>query len=154
MARSMLQLHRGALSRDEDDTGCIKTMKMKITLTDETPVQQTYRSVPKAMYKEVKDDCTDLLRRGWIQKYSSSYSSPRVCVRKKDGTLRLCIDYRELNRKTVPDRQPIPRADDVLESPGGNKWFSTLDLGKAYHQGFMKEESQPLTAFVYTLGPV
>ena len=53
-----------------------------------------------------------------------------ACVRKKDGSLRLCIDYRELNKKIMPDRMPIPRIEDVLENLGGHKYFSTLDMSK------------------------
>lgn len=73
-------------------------------------------------------------------------------MRKKDGSLRLCIDYRELNRKTHPDRHPIPRVQDVMDSLGGNTIFSLLDQGKAYHQGFMSQESRHLTAFVTPWG--
>ncbi|KAL7849937.1 hypothetical protein SRHO_G00192860 [Serrasalmus rhombeus] len=59
---------------------------------------------------------------------------------------------RNLNMKTHPDRQPIPRVQDILDSLGGNSWFSLLDQGKAYHQGFITEESRPLTAFVTPWG--
>ena len=62
--------------------------------------------------------------------------------------MRLCIDYRELNKKTVLDRHPIPRIQEALDSLGGKSWFSVLDQGKAYHQGFIGEKRQPLTAFV------
>ena len=62
--------------------------------------------------------------------------------------MRLCIDYRELNDKKTADRHPIPRIQDTLDSLSGQKWFSTIDQGKAYHQGFMDPESRPLTAFV------
>ena len=75
-----------------------------------------------------------------------------VCVRKKDRSLRLCIDHRELNKKAYPERQPIPRIQDILNGLGGNKWFTVLDQGKAYHQGFMAEGSRPLTAFVTPWG--
>lgn len=64
----------------------------------------------------------------------------------------MCIDYRELNRKTNPDRQPIPRVKDIMDSLGGNTWFSLLDQGKAYHQGFVARESRPMTAFVTRWG--
>ena len=75
-----------------------------------------------------------------------------VCVRKKDGSMRLCIDYRELNKKIMPDRMPIPRIQDVLENLDGDKYFSTLGMSKAYHQGFMHENSQHLTAFASPWG--
>ena len=75
-----------------------------------------------------------------------------VCVRKKDGSLRLCIDYRELNKKIMLDRMPIPRIQVVLENLGGHKHFSTLDMSKAYHQGFMHKNSHYLTAFTSPWG--
>uniref|UniRef100_A0A8C5WDF6 Gypsy retrotransposon integrase-like protein 1 n=1 Tax=Leptobrachium leishanense TaxID=445787 RepID=A0A8C5WDF6_9ANUR len=126
---------------------------MHITLKDTTLVQKTYMSVPKPLHQEVKEYVQDLLNRGWITQSRSSYSSPVVCVRKKDGSLRLCCDYRELNRKSVPDRHPFnPRIQDMLDSLSGNSWFSVLDQGKAYHQGFLDTESRPLTAFITPWG--
>ena len=86
------------------DVGSIKGLQMNLTLSDLTPVQKTYTSVPRPLYAEVKHYIEDLLNRGWITKSQSSYASPVVCVRKKDGGLRQCIDYRELNHKTVQDR--------------------------------------------------
>ena len=104
------------------------------------------------MYREVKDYIFDLVQKGWIKKSNSAYSSPVVCVRKKDGSLRLCIDYRELNSKTQKERQPIPRIQDALNTLRGKKWFTLLDQGKAYHQGFMDPDSQHLTAFITPWG--
>ena len=75
-----------------------------------------------------------------------------VCVRKKEGSPRLCIDYRELNKKTYPERQPISRIQDILIGLGSKKRFTVLDQGKAYHQEFMAEESRPLTTFVTSWG--
>ena len=70
-----------------------------------------------------------------------------VCVRKKDEGMRLCVDYRELNKKTVPERHPcIPRIKEALGRLGGNPWLSVFDQGKAYHQGFIGKQSQPLQA--------
>ena len=65
---------------------------------------------------------------------------------------RLCIDYRELNRKTVPDHHPIPRIQETLDNLGGSSWFSVLDQGKAYHQGFIDKGSRHLTAFITPWG--
>ncbi|XP_048240235.1 uncharacterized protein LOC124116300 [Haliotis rufescens] len=70
-----------------------------------------------------------------------------VCVRKRDGFLRLCIDYRKLNQKTISDQQPIPRIQDALNGLKGKSWYTLLDQGKAYHQAYVKEECKPLTAF-------
>ena len=152
VAEALLKQETHVFSKDEQDMGCIPDLQMKIRLTDNIPVQRTYQSIPRPLCQEVRDYLQDLVERGWIVKSESPYASPVVCVRKKDGGLRLCVDYRGLNNKTIPDRQPIPRMQDVLDSLAGNTWFSTLDQGKAYHQGFMSEESRPLTAFVTPWG--
>ena len=152
LAIAMLREEAESFARDDDDVGCLNGLQMKLTLSDPTPVQKTYTSVPRPLYTEVKHYIEDLLNRGWITKSHSSYASPVVCVRKKDGGLRLCIDYRELNRKTVPDRHPIPRIQETLDNLGGSSWFSVLDQGKAYHQGFIDKGSRHLTAFITPWG--
>ena len=148
----MLQEERNAFAKDDSDMGCIDELQMNIPLTDDVPVNRTYMSIPRPLYTEVKEYLRDLIERGWVRKSSSSYASPIVCVRKKDGSLRLCIDYRGLNKKTIDDRQPIPRIQDVLDGLGGSTWFTTLDQGKAYHQGFVHPDSQQVTAFVTPWG--
>lgn len=148
----MLREESSSFSRSDNDIGCIEKLQLKISLKDSDPVARTYVSVPKPLYQEMKEYILDLIAQGWVEKSNSSYSSPVVCVRKKDGTLRLCIDYRELNKKTHPDRQPIPRVQDIMDNLGGNTLFSLLDQGKAYHQGFMAKGSKHLTAFVTPWG--
>lgn len=143
----MLYDESDVFARDEGDIGCIPNLKLRINLKDETSVQKHYNSIPKPLYKEVKEYIQNLLDRGWVTKASSAYSSLVVCVRKKDSSLRLCVDSRELNRKTIPDRHPLPRIQDLLDSLGGFTWFSILDQGSAYHQGFVHEDSRHLTAF-------
>uniref|UniRef100_A0A3B3Q8H6 Gypsy retrotransposon integrase-like protein 1 n=1 Tax=Paramormyrops kingsleyae TaxID=1676925 RepID=A0A3B3Q8H6_9TELE len=148
----MLKEEAASFSKSENDIGCVENLQLAISLKDTIPVARTYQSVPKPLYQEMKDYLHDLIAQTWVRKSNSPYASPVVCVRKKDGSLRLCIDYRELNRKTHPDRQPIPRVQDIMDNLGGNSWFSLLDQGKAYHQGFMAKESRPLTAFVTPWG--
>ena len=148
----MLKEECHSFARDEEDIGCIKDVELGINLTTNEPVQKNYVSLPRPLYPEVKQYIEDLLNKQFIRESKSAYSSPVVCIRKKDGTLRLCVDYRELNHRTVPDRHPIPRVQETLDSLGGNAWFSVLDQGKAYHQGFVKNSSQPLTAFVTPWG--
>lgn len=150
--KQMLREESTSFSKTDDDIGCVPNLQMNILLKDTEPVSKTYLSVPKPLYREMKDYLLDLIAQGWVERSTSSYSSPVVCVRKKDGTLRLCIDYRELNRKTHPDRHPIPRVQDVMDSLGGNTIFSLLDQGKAYHQGFMSKDSRHLTGFVTPWG--
>ncbi|XP_028272704.1 uncharacterized protein LOC114443000 [Parambassis ranga] len=150
--RQMLREDCAAFSKDDDDVGCIPSLQLKIWLSNTTPVRRTYTSVPKPLHKEVKEYLEDLVNRGWIQKSRPPYSSPIVCGRKKDGNLRLCVDYRELNQKSIPDCHPIPRVQDMLNSMTGSAWFSVLDQGKAYYQGYLEEHSRPLTAFITPWG--
>ncbi len=73
-------------------------------------------------------------------------------MRKKDGSLHLCVDYRLLNEKTHPDRHPIPQIQEILENLGGNSWFTVLDQGKACHQGFISVDSRASTTFITPWG--
>lgn len=152
VVQDMLRQECFSFSKSDDDIGCIKKLKLSISLKDMDPVVRTFLSVPKPQYKKMKDYLHNLIAQGWVKKSNLPYASPVVCVRKMDGSLRLCIDYRELNKKTHPDRQPIPRVQDILDSLGGHSWFSLLDQGKAYHQGFVDKDSRPLTAFVTPWG--
>ena len=151
-AKKLLIEEADAFAIDDDDVGCISELQMDIKLSDTTPVQKNYVAVPRPLYPEVKAYIEDLLNKNFIRRSTSSYSSPVVCVRKKDQSLRLCVDYRELNKKSQVDCHPIPRIQETLDNLGGNSWFSVLDQGKAYHQGFLKTESQPLTAFITPWG--
>lgn len=152
VAIRMLNDEFESFSKDDKDIGCAPELQMSIPLSDNEPVQKAYTSVPRPLYAEVKQYIEDLLNRGWIRYSRSSYSSAVVCVRKKDGDLRLCVDFRALNNKTFPDRHPLPRVNEILHSLGGNNYFSMLDQGKAYHQGFIEENSRHLTAFVTPWG--
>lgn len=116
LAENMLLAERESFSINDDHSGCAKGLQMKFNLHDTTPVQKQYTSMP--LYPETKQHIEDLLNKGWIKRSFSNYSSPVVCVRKKDDTLRLCINYRQLNQCTVPDRHPLPRVKDTLESLG------------------------------------
>ena len=149
---TMLREEAESFSKDDDDVGCAEGLQLKINSSENRPVQKNYTSILKPLYSEVKQYVEDLLNRGWVRKSRSAYSSPVVCVLKRDGSLRLCVDFRELNRRTVPDRHPLPRVQTTIKNLGGNKWFSLLDQGKAYHQGFVNPECQHMTAFVTPWG--
>ena len=89
-------------------SGELSDLETEINLSDHRPAQKKYISVPGPLHPEMKQYIEDLLNQNFITESNSPYSSPVVCVHKKDGTLRLCIDCRELNRTTVADRHPIP----------------------------------------------
>ena len=137
---------------DGDDIGNVTTHKMEINLLDNTPVQQSYNAIPRALYEGVKSYIEDSLNKKWIVHSQSSYSSPVVVVRKKDGSLRLCCDYRKLNSKTIPDRHPLPRIQNIINNLGGSNFFSLLDQSKAYHQLQLYPNSWKYTTFLTPWG--
>lgn len=99
IVKQMLKVECHSFLRSNNDIGCIDRLQMNISLKDPEPVKRTYMAVPRPLDQEMKGYLHDLTAQGWVRKSNSSYSSPVVCVRKKDGTLRLCIDYRYLNIK-------------------------------------------------------
>ena len=88
-----------------------------------------------------------MLRLGVIEPSSSSWSSPLVLVTKKDGSMRVCVDFRLVNSLTVKDSYPLPRIDTSLDALRGSKWFSTLDLSSGYWQVPMNPADKEKTAF-------
>jgi hypothetical protein len=88
--------------------------------------------LPLAKQADVSGMLDDMQRRGIIEESDSPWSSPVVLVMKKNGELRFCVDYRKLNHVTKKDCFSLPRIDDILDTPAGAKWFSTLDLKSGY----------------------
>ncbi|KAL6730446.1 hypothetical protein Aduo_001423 [Ancylostoma duodenale] len=101
---------------------------------DTLPIKQRTRPVPLGARAEFKGMIKELLDRGIIEESSSDWASPVVLVKKKDGSLRLCIDYRELNKHTKQDAYLLPRIDSILQSLEGRQYFSTLDMASGYWQ--------------------
>ncbi|RVW60237.1 Transposon Ty3-I Gag-Pol polyprotein [Vitis vinifera] len=105
-----------------------------------------YRMAPLEL-KELKTQLDELLGRGFIRPSTSPWGAPVLFVKKKDGTLRLCIDYRKLNRVTVKNKYPLPRIDDLFDQLKGAKYFSKIDLRTGYHQLRVREEDVSKIAF-------
>ena len=151
IAKAMLEEEADSFAT-KGEIGKMEELQMKINLADPTPVQKKYNTIARPLYGEIKAYIQDLLNNEFITKSESNYSSPIVAVRKRDGELRLCCDFRELNNKTLPDRHPLPRIQNIIDNLSGNEWFTLLDQKKAYHQGFIAPESRPLTAFITPWG--
>jgi hypothetical protein len=104
-----------------------------------------YRMAPTEL-KELKEQLQELLDRGFIRPSVSPWGAPVLFVKKKDGTMRLCIDYRELNRVTIKNKYPLPRIDDLFDQLKEASVFSKIDLRSGYHQIKVREEDVQKTA--------
>ena len=96
---------------------------------------------------ELKVQMQELLDKGFIRPSASPWGAPVLFVRKKDGSLRLCIDYRQLNQVTIKNKYPLPRIDDLFDQLQGASVFSKIDLRIGYHQLRIKKDDIPKTAF-------
>ncbi|GJT43686.1 putative reverse transcriptase domain-containing protein [Tanacetum coccineum] len=111
------------------------------------PIARTpYRLAPSEM-QELSNQLQELTDRGFIRPSTSPWGAPVLFVKKKDGSFRMCIDYRELNKLTIKNRYPLPRIDDLFDQLQGLSVYSKIDLRSGYHQLRVREEDIPKTAF-------
>ncbi|GJW83721.1 putative reverse transcriptase domain-containing protein [Tanacetum coccineum] len=108
--------------------------------------QAPYRLAPSKM-QELSNQLQELADRGFIRPSTSPWGAPVLFVKKKDGSFRMCIDYRELNKLTVKNRYPLPRIDDLFDQLQGSSVYSKIDLRSGYHQLRVRDEDIPKTAF-------
>ncbi|KAL7841411.1 hypothetical protein SRHO_G00251020 [Serrasalmus rhombeus] len=139
-------------SLHEWEVGLAKGVEHNIRLTDPCPFRERSRQLAPADIEDVCKHLQELLDAGVIKESRSPYASPIVVARKKNGNVRMCIDYRTLNSKTIPDQYTTPRIDDALYCLAGSRWFSVLDLRSGYYQIAMAEEVKDKTAFICPLG--
>ena len=127
------------------------TMRIRLVEGAQPPPPKMYRlsvSETKEMEKQIKD----LLAKGWISPSSSPFGAPILFVKKADGSLRMCVDYRGLNAITVKDTFPIPRIEELVDHMQGCRWFTSLDLVQAYYQIPIEESDTYKTAFRTQMG--
>ncbi|GJW98248.1 putative reverse transcriptase domain-containing protein [Tanacetum coccineum] len=111
------------------------------------PVARAPYCLAPSELKELSDQLKELLEKGFIRPSSSPWGAPVLFVKKKDGSFRMCIDYRELNKLTVKNRYPLPRIDDLFDQLQGSSIYSKIDLRSGYHQLRIREEDIPIMAF-------
>ncbi|XP_075188139.1 uncharacterized protein LOC142260631 [Anomaloglossus baeobatrachus] len=144
--------YQEAFSRNDEDFGCTSAIEHEIPTGDAAPIRERYRQIPPKMYQEVKDMVASMLENRVIQESQSPWAAPVVLVRKKDGSLRFCVDYRKLNAQTVREAYPLPRIEESLSALGHAKFFSTLDLASGYWQVPVAEKDKAKTAFILPMG--
>lgn len=123
-----------------------------IPLNNSRPIRQSPYRLPAAYRNEVEQELEEMLQHGVIEPTTSPWASPMVIVRKKDGTVRICVEYRRLNSVTDLDAYPLPRIEHILDSIGTARFITTLDLAKGYWQVPVSPVDRDKTAFVSPLG--
>lgn len=142
LVKDLLSRYSDVFAKHEGDLGCTSLIEHCIPLLDDVPVRQ---------FEAVKAHIKQLLDGQVIRESCSPYASP-ILVKKKDGSLRMCVDYRQVNAKTCKDAFPLPRIEESFDALSGAKWFSTLDLASGYNQVPVAEEDKYKTAFCTPFG--
>ena len=139
-------------SRDEYDLGRAHTVQHHVNTGDAKPFRQTLRRQPDK-YLDIIDEQVELMKKqGLIEEAQSDWASNVVLAKKKDGSLRFCVDYRQSNLRTVKDTYPLPLIGSCLDALGGSKYFSTFDLRSGYHQVMLAPEDADKTTFLTRRG--
>ena len=151
-ARGLVDKWKHIFSTGPIDLGFTNLVEHEINLSDNTRFKDPYRRIPPAMFKEVRQHINEILDADAIRESQSPFSSNIVLVRKKDNSLRFCIDFRKLNNRTVKDAYFLPRIEETIDSLSGAEYFSKLDLRSGYWQDGVKEADKHKAAF--SVGPL
>jgi hypothetical protein len=111
------------------------------------PISKRPYQMPHKELAELKNQLQELLDKGYIRPSSSPWGSPALFVKKKDGSLWMCVDYRPLNAVTIKNKYPLPRIDVLFDQLASAKVFSKIDLQSGYHQIKNRASDVPKTAF-------
>ena len=144
----LLVKYQDVFSSSEFDIGRTTWVKHSIETGEAPPIRQCLRRSSPEQREEVERQVQELLAKGLIQPSDSPWASPVVLVTKKDGSKRLCLDYRKVNEVSRHDAYPLPRIDDSLDALGNAKYFSTLDMASGYWQVEMDKDARSKSAFV------
>ena len=131
-----------------DIPGKTDMIEQKIELTDNNPVRSRPYPLPYALRENLKRKIEDMLSLGIIRESNSPFASPIVIVKKKNGSDRICGEYRKLNKLTVADPDPMITAEDLFQRLGKSKYYSKIDLSKGYWQIPVAEEDIEKSAFI------
>ena len=150
----MLSSQSDVFTLSNEELGETELVTHDIDTGDARPVRAMPQRLPYAVRKEPEEELKQLLDIGCTELGNSLYVSPLVLVWKKNGSLRVCVDYQNINKNTMPDRYPILRIDELVGMVGQNQptIFSSLDLTRGYHQVRMGEDAKHMTAFTCHLG--
>ena len=133
---------------ESNELGCTSAIKHEIHIDNSEPFKEWFRCIPPPLLEEVHASLQDMLDAGAIRLSQSPWCNVVVLVRKKDGTLHFCIDFRHLNAWMKKDSYPLPHIQEALESMVGSAHFSSMDFKSGFWQIKMAPELQQYTAFM------
>lgn len=145
--KNLLVQYQDVFSKNDKDIGHTEIIQHTIDTGGVHPIRQKPRRVPLFKMAEAESEIRIMADQGVIEPSTSPWSSNIVLVKKKDNSLRFCVDFRQLNDVTKKDSHPLPRIDDTLDALSGAKLFNTLDLNSGYWQVGLTPENRPKTAF-------
>ena len=148
----LLTSYADVFALEPGELGTTQLVAHSINTGQHQPIKQQVRRTPFALRKKIEELVEEMLEQEVIEPSESPWASPIVLVKKKDGDVRFCVDYRRLNQMTKLDEFPLPRVDDTLDILNGSCYFSTLDLASGYWQVAMDPESKEKTAFATFAG--
>ena len=149
---TLIHKYADIFSQGPDDIGRTSIVRHSIDTGPSAPIKQIPRRLPFHLRGEVKAMLDNMEHNGIIEPSSGPWAAPIVMVKKKDGSWRLCVDYRKLNQVTKKDAHPLPRIDDTLDQLSGAHWFSTLDLASGYWQVELDPNDKEKTVFSTPFG--
>ena len=150
--QALLCRYDDVFSRGTFDMGRTSLVEHTIDTGSQRPIRQGLRRHPTAYLETIDNQVDELIQNDFVEPAASAWASNVVLVRKKDGSHRLCVDYRAVNAATYKDTYPLPHIDTCLGSMNGAVWFSTLDLRSGYHAIPIKESDRDKTAFITRRG--
>ena len=132
---------------DDSELGCTSLVQHSIDTGDHHPVKQQPYRTPVVYREKIESMVSDMRKQGIVKPSNSPWASPIVLVPKKDGSLHFCVDFRRLNSLTRKDVYPLPRVEDILDTLGEAKYFTSLDLASGYWQVELDEDARAKSAF-------
>lgn len=146
--QQLLYKYSDVFSRDEFDLGCTDVVTHRIDTGDNRSFRQPLRPQVRAHLPDLDKLLSEMQKQKVIEPCQSEWASNIVLVKKKDGSIRFCVDYRRLNDLTKKDAYPLPRIDTCLDTLSGSIWFSTFDLRSGFHQVAVDPRDRNKTAFI------
>ena len=146
-AEQLVLSYHDVFALDKNELGCTSTVEHEIHIVDSEPFKERFRRIPPLLLEEVHASLRDMLDAGTIRPSQSPWCNTIMLVRKKEGTLHFCMDFRWLNTRTKKDSYSLPRIQEALESMASAAHFSLMDLKSRFWQVKMVPGSQPYMAF-------